>query len=105
MKVPSPIVAPAHQVDSCSGCAACCCRLEVLLGAEDNVPAHLVAEDRWGGEVMRRLDDGWCAAVDRDTMRCRIYARRPAVCRDYPTGGSDCLIERRRGGVDGVAKR
>jgi Fe-S-cluster containining protein len=44
---------------------------------------------------MARLDDGWCAALDRDTMLCRIYERRPGVCRDYEMGGGDCLIERR----------
>ena len=43
---------------------------------------------------MARLDDGWCAALDRDTMLCGVYDRRPAVCRDYPVGGSDCIVER-----------
>jgi uncharacterized protein len=83
----------------CTDCEACCCRLEVLLMGEDDVPAALVAEDRWGGAVMRRQGDGWCAAVDRNTMRCTIYARRPGVCRDYATGGSECLLERARGRV------
>lgn len=89
--------AVAAAAISCADCEACCCRLEVLLMAEDDVPGALVAEDRWGGAVMRRLDDGWCAAVDRNTMRCTIYSRRPGVCRDYPTGGSECLLERARG--------
>ncbi|MFZ2855628.1 MAG: YkgJ family cysteine cluster protein [Rhodocyclaceae bacterium] len=79
---------------SCTHCAAICCHLEVLLMGDDDVPAHLSTEDRWGGWVMRRLDDGWCAAVDRDTMRCTIYERRPAVCREYEMGGDDCLVER-----------
>lgn len=43
---------------------------------------------------MARLDDGWCAALDRDTMLCGIYERRPTVCRDYRVGGSDCIAER-----------
>ena len=81
---------------SCVDCEACCCRLEVLLAGEDNVPARFTAEDRWGGSVMRRLADGWCAAVDRDTMRCVIYERRPDVCREYRMGDSDCIVERRR---------
>ena len=63
---------------------------------EDDVPAEFMRIDRWGGEVMARLEDGWCAALDRDTLRCRIYARRPGVCRDYAMGGDDCLIERAR---------
>ena len=80
---------------SCVSCAACCCRLEVLLAGEDNVPARFVVEDRWGGSVMRRLADGWCAAVDRNTMRCVIYERRPDVCREYRMGDADCIVERR----------
>jgi uncharacterized protein len=43
---------------------------------------------------MARLADGWCAALDRDTLLCRIYERRPAICRDYELGGNDCLSER-----------
>ena len=43
---------------------------------------------------MQRLDDGLCAAVDRVTMLCRIYERRPGVCREFQMGGSACLTER-----------
>lgn len=43
---------------------------------------------------MSRLDDGWCTALDRDTMLCGIYKRRPTVCRDFPVGGDDCITER-----------
>jgi Fe-S-cluster containining protein len=60
----------------------------------DNPPPQFIATDQWGGQVMQRLEDGWCAAVDRVTMLCRIYERRPAVCRSFRTGGSECLIER-----------
>jgi uncharacterized protein len=67
----------------------------VILMGDDDVPPRFVAEDAWGGAVMRRLDDGWCAALDRDTMRCTIYARRPGVCRDYLMGGVECITERR----------
>ena len=65
-----------------------------MLMGEDDVPDALTAIDAWGGHVMARLDDGWCAALDRGTMLCRIYERRPTVCRDYEMGGSDCLAER-----------
>jgi Fe-S-cluster containining protein len=79
---------------SCAACEACCCRLEVLLAGGDDPPARFVAEDAWGGATMRREDDGWCAALDRNTMRCTIYARRPAVCREFPTGSYDCIAQR-----------
>lgn len=61
---------------------------------DDDVPADLVHIDRWGGHVMARLKDGWCAALNRDTLRCSIYERRPGICREYELGGSDCLLER-----------
>ena len=43
---------------------------------------------------MARLDDGWCAALDRDTFLCTIYDRRPAICRDFEMGGHECMSER-----------
>jgi Fe-S-cluster containining protein len=45
---------------------------------------------------MRSLDDGWCAALDRQTMLCTIYERRPLICREFEVGDSDCLNERRQ---------
>ena len=89
-----PVVSSAI---SCETCKACCCRLEVMLMGDDQPPPHLTDEDEWGGWVMRRLDDGWCAALDRNTMRCTIYERRPSICRDYQMGDSDCLEERSKG--------
>ncbi|OGA07228.1 MAG: hypothetical protein A2W68_14180 [Betaproteobacteria bacterium RIFCSPLOWO2_02_64_14] len=65
-----------------------------MIMGEDDVPLELTEVDRWGGRVMARSDDGWCAALDRDTMLCRVYERRPAVCREYRVGGSDCIAER-----------
>lgn len=79
---------------SCANCQAVCCRLEVMLMGDDDVPARLTARDPWGGWVMRRLDDGWCAALDRATMKCTIYGRRPFICGEYEMGGSDCIEER-----------
>jgi uncharacterized protein len=85
---------------TCASCKACCCRLEVMLMSEDDVPAHLTVEDRWGTRTMARLAGGWCAALDRETLLCRIYDRRPAICRDYEMGGSDCLAERAKALLD-----
>ena len=86
---------PIDAKVSCSSCAACCCQLEVLLLGDSEVPAHYVENDSWGGEVMRRLDDGWCAALDRDSMRCSIYEVRPLICREFELGAADCLEQRR----------
>ena len=64
------------------------------------MPDYLIDEDEWGGEVMRRLDDGWCAAVDRETLMCTIYDRRPQLCRDSEMGSPECEDERKENGLD-----
>lgn len=78
----------------CSRCQACCCQLTVLVMADDEVPESLIATDAHGMEVMRQLDDGWCVALDRNTLRCTIHAQRPQACREFAMGGSDCRAER-----------
>lgn len=80
---------------TCASCRACCCKLEVILMGDDDPPVEFIENDRWGGQIMRRLDDGWCAALDRKSMLCRIYERRPGVCREYEMGGDDCVTERK----------
>ena len=62
---------------------------------DDDVPVEMIESDRWGGEVMARLGDGWCIALDRDTMRCRIYELRPTVCREFEVASNECLTERK----------
>ena len=62
--------------------------------AGDDVPAHLVEYDQWNTAAMRRLSDGWCAALSRDSLLCTIYQRHPMLCREYAMGGSDCIEER-----------
>lgn len=79
---------------TCDACQACCCQLQVILMPHDAPPAHLVEIEEHGLSVMRRLDDGWCAALDRESLRCTIYALRPQVCRDVATGGAECRVER-----------
>ncbi|TFY86957.1 YkgJ family cysteine cluster protein [Pseudomonas kairouanensis] len=84
----------AEPAVTCSTCAACCCQLEVMLITDTGVPERYIDTDDWGGEVMLRLDDGWCAALDRDTMMCTIYERRPLICREFEMGAPECLEER-----------
>jgi len=43
---------------------------------------------------MARLDDGWCSALDRNTMLCSIYEKRPGICRELEMGEYECLTER-----------
>ncbi len=79
---------------SCSHCAAVCCRLTVVLLPGDRVPSWFTTHDENGVECMDRRDDGWCVALDRDTMRCTIHAHRPQVCRDFAMAGAACRTER-----------
>lgn len=90
----SELIASTRPGVRCSDCQACCCRLEVMLISDTGVPGRYVDVDAWGGEVMARLEDGWCAALDRDSMRCSIYERRPEICRAFEMGGEECLAER-----------
>jgi uncharacterized protein len=82
-----------HDV-TCANCEACCCRLEVMLLTETGVPDRFIQTDKWGGLSMARLDDGWCSALDRNSMKCTIYTKRPLVCREYVMGGYECIDER-----------
>jgi Fe-S-cluster containining protein len=99
MAFDSPDDPPTPPSFTCASCRACCCRLEVLLMPEDAIPERLTTQDHWGAWVMRQLDDGWCIALDRETMLCTIYERRPTVCRDYAVGSYDCIEQRTKNGV------
>ncbi len=65
-----------------------------MLVTDTGVPEHYIDTDDWGGEVMARLEDGWCIALDRNTMRCTIYEKRPLICREFQAGDADCLEQR-----------
>lgn len=86
--------ASADTTITCAACEACCCKLPVVLLPGDDVPDHLIEYHQWSPAMMHRLQDGWCAALNRDTLLCTIYQRRPAICREFAMGGSDCLDAR-----------
>ncbi|MNF02814.1 Flagellin N-methylase [compost metagenome] len=87
---------------TCANCQACCCRLEVMLITDTGVPEQFIDIDAWGGQVMARLDDGWCAALDRETMLCTIYENRAFICREFEMGEYECIDER-SAGLPGVS--
>lgn len=80
---------------TCANCQACCCRLEVMIITDTGVPEGHIAYDEWGGETMKRLDDGWCSAVDRETLMCTIYENRPWICREFEMGSFECVDQRK----------
>ena len=84
---------PATEV-TCANCEACCCRLEVMLITDTGVPDNFIEMDEWGGRKMARLEDGWCSALDRNTMRCMIYEKRPWICRELSMGEYECILVR-----------
>lgn len=65
-----------------------------MLFTDTGVPEEFIAYDEWGGETMLRLDDGWCSALDRKTLLCTIYDKRPWVCQAFEMGSVDCKTER-----------
>lgn len=79
---------------TCANCEACCCRLKVIIISDTGVPDNFIEIDKWGGMSMMRLDDGWCSALDRNTMGCTIYENRPWVCREFEMGEYECISER-----------
>jgi uncharacterized protein len=89
------VTTSADAAITCANCQACCCRLEVLLISNTGVPEHYIDTNDWGARVMARLDDGWCAALDRHSLLCTIYDKRPTVCRDFEMGGYGCIDERK----------
>lgn len=94
--IAEPAQAPLEAAVTCDTCQACCCRLEVMLITDTGVPERFIDIDPRGGMVMARLDDGWCAALNRDTLMCSIYNNRPLICREFAMGDEDCLTERNR---------
>ena len=72
-----------------------------MLISDTGVPERFVEEDERGGRSMARLEDGWCAALDRSTLLCGIYDRRPWICREFEMGGRECLDERGESPSDG----
>ena len=91
---PTAVLAAMPPSVSCSQCPAVCCQLKVILIAGDDPPGQFIDLDEDGLEIMGKADDGWCAALDREAMRCSIYEQRPFVCREFEMGGADCLEER-----------
>lgn len=79
---------------TCANCQACCCSSEVMIISDTNVPLQHIYIDEYGGQSMRRLQDGWCSALDRDTLLCTIYENRPWICREFEMGSYECSLER-----------
>lgn len=63
-------------------CKARCCSLAFALTKEE-VQRGIVAYDRKKPFFIARGEDGYCAQIDRKTLRCIVYEDRPLRCRRY----------------------
>jgi len=65
------------------GCRTFCCRLLVRLAPEERTGD--------GKGFVDKDAEGLCVHLDRDTFLCRIWERRPKVCREYDCNADDLL--------------
>lgn len=83
---------PGEEIDCAARvhlCRAACCRLQFGLTKQD-VEEGVVQWEFSRPYMVRRLEDGYCAHLDREQCRCSIYAQRPVACRGY-----DCRSDSR----------
>lgn len=92
----------------CQLCAACCRHAYDLVPVTRREPAvvrHPELIDGKGKQltILRDPVQRRCAALDgppTGPYGCRIYADRPATCRDFASGSSSCVDARRRVGLE-----
>ena len=58
--IPVENISTTPEPVTCANCQACCCQLEVRIVTDTGVPFNYIEYDKWGSEVMKRADDGWC---------------------------------------------
>jgi uncharacterized protein len=71
------------------GCQTFCCRLLVRLDPDEREPGSSLQPPK--GFVDKDAE-GYCVHFDRATRLCRIWARRPRVCRAYDCN-ADFLLQ------------
>lgn len=79
-------------VPECARCNALCCRVSIIplddryawdravIEAGEATRREIEGGEQW---VIARQTSGSCVHLDEATNRCRIYARRPVVCRTW----------------------
>lgn len=119
-EIPDPLcyeIEDGKMLD-CTTCGACCVYGgDVALYKEENVPKYLTrsvkgrmgyaSDDHYDLRRMHRIPcDGdseeRCVALAGAVghrCKCKIYDRRPAVCREYVPGSPECLESRRVAGL------
>lgn len=92
------------SADDCAGCGACCRQGFDVVDLPDDSPIakrhpEWIVDHGWGPQLPR--PEGFCVALTAHAApyRCRVYADRPAGCRDLAVGGAACLLARQRVGL------
>lgn len=108
------VITPADApVPDCLTCGACCMALPCV-GVRP--PEKISAENYWditiegaGGEIVvdrfvrRDGETFYCAAleiVNNEKALCRVYEKRPQICRDFEAGSDKCHALRRAFGYE-----
>jgi hypothetical protein len=87
------------ELPDCTTCGRCCSAPDGATGylvrvvPEDDVPPQMTMN---GFSMLMHNVEGACrctalAGLIDEQVTCTIYERRPAVCRGYLRGGSECL--------------
>jgi Fe-S-cluster containining protein len=92
----------------CLSCGACCYGPEeyVAVSGPDRDRMDRRSASRYvvhsGGRLYLKMVNGHCAALHarQGHYSCRIYGIRPTVCHVVEPGSRECLVARRRRGVE-----
>lgn len=92
---------------NCQKCGACCGHdWEIPVENDENVPRKYLRSVRgkmgfasYEADFRKRMNrpNGQCAALKGeigDACACKIYDRRPAVCREFASGTPECFSAR-----------
>lgn len=79
-------------------CRAVCCTLNFALTKRE-AEEGLIAHDPKRPFFIKRQEDGYCAHIDRGTLRCLLWPHRPARCRRY-----DCRTDPHISGDAGAGR-
>lgn len=95
----------------CQKCGACCgYDWEIVVESDESVPKKYLRSVRnvigfasFEADYLKRMKkaDGVCAALKGkigEECTCKIYDRRPSVCREFIPGTPDCLSARSSAG-------
>lgn len=96
-------------VIDCAGCGVCCTYMRTppfIVNEIDRIPENLQREVLKAvyEPLTVRPDDSPCLWFDRITRQCKHYDLRPAICREFEVGGTDCLRVRAERSVINLAR-